>query len=479
MLILDALDRRPHTDEFLAALTGGGDSRLTLDPETGWNKYLVAPHPDPAVICFSSCTASPISNAGFLAAKRCFVDLTTTPSPDRVAAWEAKVKNRLASYLGTANLAEIELLPSGTDGLLFCSILLSLESAERPITAILPAAAETGTGVPRAAAGQPFDRPLSPTSIPGPVEIALRTPDGAPRDADEVSDNFASAAKHAPGRPVITLTYGSKTGLVAPLRIPPGANVIVDACQLRVAPSVIRACLRNGWPVVITGSKYLGGPPFSGAVLLPAGRFTSIRLHALARWRRTVLAPAQSAGPLLRWVAATEGLSDAEPPYQIPPTSAAIAALTRIPGLRVLPGPTEAMIDAAGAHPGIISFAINDLSAGQLRPLHRLLADSGVLLGQPVDIGPFGVLRLAFGRSHASNTSLHQDLARIAAELTALLAKREVDARLSGQSSDCPCGSGTHDPMGAGAHRDRSRTLLRVPGRGRVAAACISMGVVE
>jgi hypothetical protein len=46
-------------------------------------------------------------------------------------------------------LAEILLLPSGTDGLLVCSILLSLEAGRQPMTAILPAAAETGSGVPQ------------------------------------------------------------------------------------------------------------------------------------------------------------------------------------------------------------------------------------------------------------------------------------------------------------------------------------------
>jgi hypothetical protein len=431
MLILDGLDRPQRAGDFFAALTGGGDSRLTLDPETGLNKYLVAPHPDSSVICFSSCTASPISAAGFFRAKRCFFDLMTDPSPnDQVAAWEAEVKNRLAAYLGTTGLADMELLPSGTDGLLCAAILLSIEAGDRPMTAILPAAAETGTGVPRAAAGQSFDHPNTQATVPGTVEIALRTPDGTPRDADEVSDDFARAAKIASGRPVITLTYGSKTGLVAPLRIPPGVNVIVDACQLRASPFVIRACLRNGWPVVVTGSKYLGGPPFSGAVLLPSGRFASIREKALARWRRIVRAPAQSAGPLLRWVAATEGLGDAGAECPMPPISEATTALGRIPGLRLLPGPTKAMIDAAGAHPGIISFAVNDLPAGQLRGLHRALADRGVLLGQPVDIGRFGALRLAFGRRDATNTGLKQELSHVAAELAEFLATdaQDVDA---------------------------------------------------
>jgi hypothetical protein len=366
---------------------------------------------------------------------------TQSHADERLAAWEADVKSRLAGFLGTTGLADIELLPSGTDGLLLCSILLCLEAGDRPMTAILPAAAETGTGVPRAAARQAFDLPSASASVAGTVQIALRTPDGEPRDTDAVSADFARAAQLAPGRPVITLTYGSKTGLVAPLRVPRGAEVVVDACQMRLSPSVIRACLRAGWPVVVTGSKYLGGPPFSGAVLLPSGRFSRILGKALACWRRTVRCPADGApsiGPLLRWAAATEGLGDVRPQSHVPPISEATAALSHVRGLRLVQGPTEAMNDAAGGCPGIISFAVSDLlvrdgflSADRLRPLHRSLADRGVLLGQPVDIGPFGALRLAFGLRDEANGRWHQDLARVAAELAELLPTEPQYRRVS------------------------------------------------
>ena len=261
---------------FLAALTGGGDSRLAIDPATGTNRYFVPPQPDEAGVCFSSCTASPISPAGYRRARRCYVDLvgarSSSDAAKHVAEWTSEVEVRLAAYLGATGLASIVLLPSGTDGLLLCAILLSLEAGGRPMTAILPAAAETGTGVPRAAVRQAFDDLCGGGGLPEAVEVALRTPEGAVRAEDAVGNDFAAAAKSSTGRPVAYLTYGSKTGLVAPLRAPSGAEVVVDACQLRLAPSVVQACLRQGWPVVVTGSKYLGGPPFSGAVLLPHGR---------------------------------------------------------------------------------------------------------------------------------------------------------------------------------------------------------------
>jgi hypothetical protein len=54
--------------------------------------------------------------------------------------------------------------------------------------------------------------------------------------------------------------------------------------------------------------------------------------------------------------------------------------------------------------PSIFTFGLRDpehpsrlLSATELRPLHQRLARQGILLGQPVDLGAFGGLRIAVG----------------------------------------------------------------------------------
>ena len=47
-------------------------------------------------------------------------------------------------------------------------------------------------------------------------------------------------------------------------------DVLVDACQMRLPLERIRACLAAGWMVLVTGSKFFGGPPFAGALLVPA-----------------------------------------------------------------------------------------------------------------------------------------------------------------------------------------------------------------
>lgn len=71
---------------------------------------------------------------------------------------------------------------------------------------------------------------------------------------------------------------GSKTGYAVPspktlvdLRHRFGARIIpvVDACQSRLVDGALQTLLDQGFIVLTTGSKFYGGPPFSGCVLCP------------------------------------------------------------------------------------------------------------------------------------------------------------------------------------------------------------------
>jgi hypothetical protein len=55
--------------------------------------------------------------------------------------------------------------------------------------------------------------------------------------------------------------------------------VVVDACQLRCPAERLRSDLQRGFMVLTTGSKFAGGPPFSGALLLPEAILDRLR-HA-------------------------------------------------------------------------------------------------------------------------------------------------------------------------------------------------------
>ncbi len=320
-----------------------------------------------------------------------------------------QIKARLLGYFGAEGVAQAILCPSGTDALLTTAMLLAAERPGEAMTAILPSASETGTGVPMAAMCRVFDGPDSGAPVAGcpgtTVEIPLRSVDGSPRGEDEVNDAFIAAAAAVAGRAVVYLTYGTKTGLIAPVSAPQGADVIVDACQARIDPAAVATFLRRGWPVVVTGSKFFGGPAFSGAVLFPLERLSALGPHPLP----SGVHEAANLGTVLRWTAALAAIDAFEPQVGnmarvLSDGAAAIehalqsnAALVPIAGLRPR-GTGWADL------PSIFTFGVRDpedrrrlLSMAELRPLYQRLAHGGVLLGQPVDLGLFGGLRIAIG----------------------------------------------------------------------------------
>ncbi len=393
-------------DAFIETLIGGGDSRLAVDQRSGVNKYLCAPKPADDLIVASSCTASPITEAAFQRCASTYVDFSTSPSPNlRWAQLHLDIEARLLAYFGISGQARAVLCPSGTDALLTATMMLASEQPGSQITAILPQASETGSGVPRAASLRSFDG-QAPSDVPlidcaaDVAEIQLRCADGTPKGDDDINAAFAAAAVAATGRPIVFLTHGTKTGLIAPVIPPPGPDVIVDACQARIEPSVVARYLRNGWPVVITGSKFFGGPAFSGAVLFPAARLPrSAGAHS----------PTPNPGALLRWLAALDAIEAFAPvadrvASRLQRLSKAVeAGVAGCDNLVSLPG-----LSAGGTGwsdiPTIFSFAVRDpldckrlLSFTELRPIYTRMAERGVLLGQPVEFGEFGGLRIAIG----------------------------------------------------------------------------------
>jgi hypothetical protein len=407
----------PLTDEargFLAALMGDGDSRLAVDARTGVNKYLCPPVPVAEVLCAASCTASPISPRGFAAAWACFREIQGAGSAAarsrRVAAYRDEIAADLLGYFGVAGIAEAILCASGTDAVLATARMVAAEQPGRAMTVILPAAAETGTGVPLAAAGRAFDgvdAAVAPsTGAVRVVEIALRADDGAPLPEDAVSRAYGAAAAAVRGRVVVYLTHGTKTGLIAPVEPPRGVDVIVDACQARIAPATVAAYLRRGWPVVVTGSKFFGGPAFSGAVLFPRERLGVGGDPGLVA---AVGEGGCALGTVLRWVAARDEMREfaagavdraallRAKTAEIACGIAAIPALVPVGGMAARGG---GWADLAS----IFTFAVRDpgrgrqfLSVTELRPVHVNLARRGVLVGQPVGLGALGGLRIALG----------------------------------------------------------------------------------
>ena len=124
---------------------------------------------------------------------------------------------------------------------------------------------------------------MAAASLYAPAGGRLRYADGSVHDAAAVDAEFAAHAQrivHGGGHCLLVLTDVSTTGLLAPspacalrLRATFGyrLHVLVDACQFRIAPATLCGNLMHGFMVAITGSKFVTGPAFCDALLLPPG----------------------------------------------------------------------------------------------------------------------------------------------------------------------------------------------------------------
>jgi hypothetical protein len=126
---------------------------------------------------------------------------------------------------------------------------------------------------------------------------------------------------------LIHLLDSSKTGVRAPARDavgrmraldPSSVFVLVDAAQMRIDNAGIAGYLEQGFMVMISGSKFYTGSPFSGALLVPpalAGAFeqrgdlprgfrdyaSRFELPPLWQRLRACLEPRPNVGLFLRW----------------------------------------------------------------------------------------------------------------------------------------------------------------------------------
>jgi hypothetical protein len=269
-------DSLPSAGQLLIA---GGDARLALDPLSGLNKYGCGPFPDPQLLAFGSSTASVISTEGFAAATRLrqkLLDAVGAESP--LAVYERQIRRIRLEWLQLCELSDIAgleliLSPSGTDIHAIVSQYAG-SGASASALAVMVEANETGSGVAMALA----DNPVNAVEV---AQVSLRLDAGTPRPSAAIDAEVEALVCNAAAsnrRVLLILVDQSKTGLIAPSpacvmslhrRFPDNVEVLVDACQFRIAMPTLRAYLEQGFMVALTGSKFLTAPSFSGALLLP------------------------------------------------------------------------------------------------------------------------------------------------------------------------------------------------------------------
>ena len=447
---------------------------------------------------FSSSTASTISERGYRAASADFAALlargvrTSLQVPD----WLCGIRARLLALYGREG-AEAVLAASGTDAELI-ALAIADRLLRRPLTNIVVAPNETGSGVAKAAAGLNF---LATSCLGGPVpmgerlagwadadiEVAsvdIRDLEGEPREPAAVDQEVAAHAERAlaRGRGVLLhLLDTSKTGLAGPSRgmaaqivasAPERVLVLVDACQLRCPADRLRSDLDRGFLVLVTGSKFAGGPPLSGALLLPQAIATGLRSAPLppegladysARldWPERLqeafareMTTTANLGLGLRWSAA---LAELERLAQVDPRlqerfldrferevrlRAGMTPRVSLLGDRVhgiAPNPSIVPLVLTRADGAFMSCAEAARVQSDLRSVIATRAIAGaapslrriVHVGQPVQLGPRAVLRVcasapqvnAVAEQVAQGAAFEDAFAPVGADLQALFAK--------------------------------------------------------
>jgi len=418
-------------------MTGGCDDRIVLKPDTGLNRYYSAPYPRD-VLAYASSTANDISAAAYARAEEVLAETGVAPEAgvyrDRLEAMRARIR---AAYGLGADVAVV-FAPSGTD-LEYVALALVAGRAPGGTNAILLGADEVGAGCIHSAHGLYFAgetalgvavRPGEP--VPGLggatldlIDIPVRDRMGRVRPSTYIAARMDSsiAAAHAAGRhSLVHIVHGSKTGLILPSladvdalcrRHGAAATLVVDACQARITSAAVNAYLARGAIVFVTGSKFMGGPPFSGFALVPAalaGRAPPLPAGLATIFRRAewpagwpgagALPDSVNIGLLLRLEASLfelerfQALADDAVWRVIRAFHAAVRAeiVDRILARRVAPYPPGDVAEADTRPIEMRTLSTLDLSA--LRPggasfedaqaWHRRMALAGVRVGQPV-----------------------------------------------------------------------------------------------
>jgi len=426
---------------LLDALTRGGDDRIVRDT-AGINRYGVPAHPDAEAVWLSSSTAQAISPGGYRASEAAFRALKLgTREP---AVWFDTIRHRLLRLYGIDG-AEAVLCASGTE-----AEILALHAARAVLGPylrnIVVAPRETGSGVMNAAAGRHFgaraargDHVTQGDFIDGfdsgPAEICavpLRDDLGLVRGDLDVDAEIEALCVEAEADDRAILLHAldcSKTGLSGPrretlarltARFGDRMLVVVDACQLRCPPETVKAHLTAGHFVMISGSKFAGGPPFSGALLLPPQHVAALRRirlpHGLGAytaahdWPRMLRGGVAKSGCAdhntglgLRWEAA---LHEIEAFHALPRGvrhdvttafgAAVEAELAAHPGLRPITGPRRHDLPERTLFPVVVG-AGDATTAVTLWSALRAPRDGHTgryYLGQPVEVGAVSALRV-------------------------------------------------------------------------------------
>ena len=308
------------------------------------------------------------------------------------------------------------------------------------------------------------------------MSVAIRDAEGRARPLADVSAEVLAAVERAVNdhrRVLLHVLDAAKTGIGAPAladvaalkqRFGDAIDIAVDACQARLGPEAVAGYLAEGWLVQMTGSKFWGGPPFSGALLVPksflmrserlAPVLGTLRSYmARSEWpaafgpARDTLPDVHNLGLLTRWQAA---IHEAENYAGFPPE----ASIQRTRQFM------SAVAQALAIHP-------------ELQPLDGTPIDHAPICDGDSwqdlrSIVPFVATRAGAALTLAEAKLLHQSLARDVGERLAHVDLSDGDRQLAAQ----PCHLGQPVKLGATA-------ALRICASSRTIVAMAEEGGID
>lgn len=283
------------------SMTHGGDDRLHLNPASKMNKYCSSSLPDINLIMRSSSTSSRPLQAAFDQADRINSSLTSNEllknecSNLRIRIKKAFVKESMWSKV------HVICTPSGTDAEMFFSTLalsrLPSGASDLPnqVCNIILAAGEVGSGTEAAAELRHFSEytPLGDNVLKGsyiagatsgPVcvrSIKIRDGKGSLKSNESLEcqvEDLVIKAREKGQLVVLHKVHSAKTGVGAlsdsfliDLKKQYGDAIILvaDVAQGRCSNGYISRLLKNNICVLLSGSKFFSGAPFSGVVFIP------------------------------------------------------------------------------------------------------------------------------------------------------------------------------------------------------------------
>lgn len=281
-------------DELMAM---GGDSRILLSERSGLNRYGCSPFPQ-YTISYSSCTSNNVSVSAYGYVESYLHKIRTIYSERKETSFLVdefeSIRKELRKFYSLKDDVDIILGSSGTDlELIVLSMALHYNNS---VHNIIVGANEVGSGISNAAKGHFFSEltPLgeqceSGTTIQGfekanikIIEIDVRNENGVIIPEEELKEKLITEIRCAisqNSRALLHAVHRTKTGLLAPSYsivreitqlFGDQIDIVTDACQGRLSADLLNSYLSLGTSVLVTGSKFLSGPPFSGALLVPS-----------------------------------------------------------------------------------------------------------------------------------------------------------------------------------------------------------------